>query len=480
MEVNAREAALVEGGRATALEALLATLDAALVLCTGILVVYLTVGGINLGLVTVHRFSKPALILLVLGSLRGALPGASWLTRLIGRLRLDALVPAAVRRSTTATSALDAMTAFVTVHVVARLGAFYANLLLASGQGRMRGPFAAAKLMETFGAWDSGWYLAIARFGYSWDPTRQSSIAFFPLYPLVIRALAWPFGGSERAFWLAAILVSHASFFLGLLVLHRLCWQWFGDREAARRAVLYVAVFPFAYFFTEVYTEALFLLLSVGAIGAAVSRRWTLAGVLGFLCALSRPNGVLLAVPLALLAIEGRPRVGTLVRRLAAVCLVPAGLATYSAFAYRLSGDPLAWLHAQAHWGYSVGNPPWLELMRMLDALATRGIYGYLLSEPLTPYYLVHGIVALLFVALLPSVCVRLGAPLGAYVALSLYLPLSGNALEGIGRYCATLFPVFMFLGASTSKRAHEAILVIGGLLLSLFAGLFVTGHPMY
>ena len=54
-----------------------------------------------------------------------------------------------------------------------------------------------------------------------------------------------------------------------------------------------------------------------------------------------------------------------------------------------------------------------------------------------------------------------LGLALGAYVAVSLYVPLSGNALEGIGRYAATLFPVFMLLGSVVrSRRVHEAILI--------------------
>ena len=83
-------------------------------------------------------------------------------------------------------------------------------------------------------------------------------------------------------------------------------------------------------------------------------------------------------------------------------------------------------------------------------------------------------------VALVPSVFARLGLALGAYVAVSLCVPLTGNALEGIGRYAATLFPVFMLLGTVTSRRVHEAILVGSALVLSLLSGLFVTFYPVY
>ena len=83
-----------------------------------------------------------------------------------------------------------------------------------------------------------------------------------------------------------------------------------GNRETARRTVLYVAVFPFAFFFTQVYTESLFLLTSVSAVTAAVVSRWGWAGFFGGLAALTRPNGILIAIPLGLLALVGRPRPG--------------------------------------------------------------------------------------------------------------------------------------------------------------------------
>jgi len=385
------------------------------------------------------------------------------------------------RRTPWAPALLDAAVAALSVHVVARGTAFLANVLFLPARERpFQMPFEAAKLAETFAAWDSGWYFEIARSGYHFDPAGQSSIAFFPLYPLLMRALAWPFGGGERALWIAGIVLSNACLLLALALLHRLTLTLGGDREAARRTLLYVAVFPFAYFFTDVYTESLFLLLTVGAAVAAVSGGWGLAGVLGGLAALSRPNGVLIAVPLGLLALSGRPRPGDAVRRLLALSLVPLGLGLFCWYCHGLSGDAFAWLHAQGRWGYSVGNRPWVELMRLLDGLYSHGPYGYFFSDPLACYYFLHGTVALAVLVLVPSVFVRVGPAWGAYVALSLFVPLTGNALEGIGRYAATLFPLFVLLGRVTSRRAHETLLIASALVLSLLSSLFVTLHPIY
>jgi hypothetical protein len=182
-------------------------------------------------------------------------------------------------------------------------------------------------------------------------------------------------------------------------------------------------------------------------VAAAVSSRWGWAGVFGAAAALTRPNGILIVIPLVLLALAGRPRLAGFARRAAGLVLVPPGLASFCVFAWRLSGDPLGRLRAQAQRGYTVGNRPRVELMRLLDGLEKHGLYGYFFSDPLAPYYFVHGVVALVFVVLTPAIFTRLGPALGTYVAASLLVPLSGNALEGIGRYTATLFPAFMLLG---------------------------------
>jgi hypothetical protein len=461
----------------------LAALDGVVVAYTVAGLLYLATGGFDLGFASVRRFSKPFLLLLLLAALRAAIPRASWLPRLLadGGRSLRERLAALGARTRWATAALDALAAVVTVHLLLKGTAFLANRLFPAARPRpFPLPFESTKLAETFAAWDSGWYFDIAQRGYYWSPSGQSSLAFFPLYPMLMRALAWPFGGSDRALWTAGIALSYACLFLGLTVLHRLSETTLGDREAARRTVLYVAVFPFAYFFTQVYTESLFLLTSVSAVAAAAASRWGWAGLLGALAALTRPNGVLVAVPLGLLALAGRPRLAELARRAAALALVPLGLAAFCAFSWRLSGDPLGWLHAQARWGYTVGNRPWVELMRLVDGLERHGLYGYFFSDPLAPYYFVHGAVALAFVALTPSVFTRVGPALGAYVAVSLYVPLTGNALEGIGRYAATLFPAFMLLGTIRSRRVHEAILIGSALLLSLLASLFAGFYPIY
>jgi hypothetical protein len=438
-------------------------------------------GVTDLGFATLSRGEKPVLILLIAIPLRVALGGPSWLLGLPRRLVRD---PAAIRAATidrVPAAILDPLFALVVIRLGSIFVGFVANVMFPPTRLRaIEMPFRQSKFVEIFAAWDSGWYFDIARRGYYWNPDGQSSIAFFPLYPMLVRAGAWPFGGTDRALWISAIGVSAIAYFLALVALHRFTERWSGDRETARRTVLYLAIFPFALFFTRVYAESVFLLTSIMAVAGAWEGRWWRAGVWGALATLSRPNGILIGIALGLLALRDRPSVPALAQRSAALALLPAALGGFCVFAYSLSGDPLAWLNAQSQWGYSLGHPPWQLLLSLLGRILRHGAYDYFFVSPMAPFRLFHGLAALLFLVLTPAVFKRLGVAMGTYVLVSLLIPLSGNALEGLGRYTAVLFPVFMVLGGLRSQRLHEAVLIVAALLRSLFVILFVTLSPIY
>jgi len=444
--------------------------------------IILATGGLALGPVRVTNISKPILMLLVLCPLRVTLGGRS---RLLEMTRhANAAGPARLRAllRQTPPAVADVAFALIATRVGSVFVGFIANLLLVppSGGRPFAMPFRTLKLAEVFAAWDSGWYFDIARQGYYFNPNGESSIAFFPLYPLLMRAAAWPFGGTDKALWVAGITISCAAFALALGTVHRLTQKVTGNREAARRSVLYMAVFPFSLFFTRVYAESLFLLMSALAVSRAYDRRWVAAGLCGALATLTRPNGILIALPLACMAFGGRPGIRELVMRLAALAPIPMALGGYSAYVYTLSGDPLAWLSAQAHWGYSLGHPPWEQLLKLIERFAKHGFYDYFFVSSMAPYRLFHGVVALIFLALTPAIFKNIGVGMGVYVLASLLVPLSGSALEGVGRYAAVLFPAFMLGGNVKSPRVNEAILIVSALFLALFVTLFATNRPIY
>lgn len=456
-------------------------IDLTIAIAAAGLALIVVAGGASFGVLSFHRAEKPILVLLVLVPVRVALGGSSWLTHAIDLAR-DRAITGWSRLSLRVSAAwADALFAMMTVSLTSWAAAFLANLVFPADTPRgFSLPFGNAAFVEIFAAWDSGWYWDIAAHGYYFSFDGQSSIAFFPLYPMLMRLVAAPFGGGDAATWLAGIAVALGAQLGALVSLHRLTERWSGSREVARRAVLYIAVFPWSWFQASVYSEALFLLTSVLAVSRAYEGRWWRAGWWGALATLTRPNGILVLVPLALLAAADRPGIRGLAARAGALMPIPLALAGFCAYAFVLTGDALAWLSAQAQWGYSLGHPPWRQLQRVIGDLVEHGSYGYFFMSEAAPIELLQVATALMFVVLAPFVVRRVGVALGAYVVVSLLVPLSSNALEGLGRYCSVLFPVFMLAGCITSARTHEAVVMASLVFRTLLICLFVTGHPVY
>src|SRR3954449_6071105 len=162
----------------------------------------------------------------------------------------------------------------------------------------------ADPLLAPLARWDAVWYLRVAETGYGESEARA---AFFPLYPLLVRGLATPFGASPAALLVAAYAIALSAFLGALALLHRLASLELG-RPLARPALLLLAVFPAALYFGAPYAESLFLLLSVGAFYAARTDRWALAGACAAGAAAPRNSGVLLMLPLLIIWWSSRGR----------------------------------------------------------------------------------------------------------------------------------------------------------------------------
>jgi Gpi18-like mannosyltransferase len=143
--------------------------------------------------------------------------------------------------------------------------------------------------LATWLRWDAWWYLSIVEQGYWYDSQGKSNVAFFPLFPGLIKALAAVTGNPVAV----GFLVTNAAAVAGVVVF----WRWVraqAGAEAAERAVLWLLVYPFSFFFHTLYAEALFFLLATLALFAAWRERWLAAGAWGALAAATRPMGVLL------------------------------------------------------------------------------------------------------------------------------------------------------------------------------------------
>lgn len=333
---------------------------------------------------------------------------------------------------------------------------------------------------DTFARWDSGWYVGIARDGYAYVEGGRSNLAFFPAYPLSVRAAGTLLGGRTEHFFLGGILVSWTAFVGAMVMLWKLARLDLTEEES-HRAVFYAAAFPFAFFFGMVYSESLYLLLMVSTAWAVRSRRWMVAGLVGALAMVSRVNAIVALPALAWLAWRAagddrHQRVSAAI----ALAAMAAGFAAWCGYTYMLSGNPFEWAASIRRWDYHPGQAPWGPLVGLVQSLISRP-YGYFVDEPMAAYDASNGLTALAFALATPWVWWRFGAGYGLFMAANLALPLSSGQLVGLGRYCSVLFPFAIALAAAVKSPAVHNLLVFAMAAL-YFVGLamFVNVHPIY
>jgi hypothetical protein len=196
-------------------------------------------------------------------------------------------------------------------------------------------------------------YKTIASGGYSYDPSAPSPVAFFPVYPLLGRAVHVATGISIEA---SLLIVSNASLLAAFILIVRYVRQRFpiAPPELAESVLLSLGLFPTSCFFRVAYSEATFLLVTVAAL-YALERRWPCAAcsaIIGLATA-TRPVGIALLAPLAI-DIWRRNQSG--IARTAALAfwlpLACWGLAVYMIYQFFMFGDPLAFAKSQEHWGF--------------------------------------------------------------------------------------------------------------------------------
>lgn len=329
--------------------------------------------------------------------------------------------------------------------------------------------------------WDSVWYLTIAKNGYG-DAHSHAQAAFYPLYPLLMRVVGWVVGSPL----VAGILISLACFLAALVVLHKLTALELGERDA-RGTVLLVAFFPTAFFFSAVYSESLFLLVSVGAFLAARNGRWAVAGALGGLAALTRNSGVLLLVPLVLLFLQQERRGRR--RQALWLALVPLGLALYLAWCAVALGDAFAPYHAQALWlrhfaplGALTGGvrAAVLGLRQLVHGSPTPRYFDANLGDPFQ--VAADSLMLFGFLVFAVAACVgalrRLPLAYGAYavvaLAMTLSYPLDAQPLMSLPRYIVVLFPMQMWLARWSGERGGvERAVGVSAVLLGLLTAHF-------
>lgn len=274
-----------------------------------------------------------------------------------------------------------------------RLLIWIAMLLVAPLLPKPSGGVAAIFGWEVFSAWDSGQYQAIATSGYEYaNDSNGHNLAFFPLFPLILRGLM----AIHLPFEVAGILINNIAF------LAALCFLYFWVKEhhsikAARWSTAVLAWCPLSLFATVIYTEGLYLWLSTATMQAFDRQQYSRTVLWGVMATATRPTGIALILALAIASFkQRRPPIAYV-----AAFATSIGLLLFSLYCAIKFGDPLAFIHAQRGWRPSLGFDwqNWWKMLMQVIVGTTNWKQGTI-KDPLHPilftliisigYYLWH------------------------------------------------------------------------------------------
>lgn len=350
---------------------------------------------------------------------------------------------------------------------------FVANPRYPAGEAARRGwQFSSFSLLDVWGRWDSGWYMNIALHGYAPATSYErvpSTLAFFPLFPMSVRAILRLLPESARtptAALIVGVVIANAALLIALAAIRQLVAQ-FADQAAARRSVLYVLTFPTSFFLSCFYPESLFLAASASACLLATRSRWLWASVVGILAVASRPYGVMVVLPMGWIYLSSiQWKISKIRPNLLFLLLVPAALLGYLRLVYPLSGHLFAPFAAQAAWHRHLAWP-WTTLASSLyfEGNITR----------------VQQVLAVSIVVLSAWALLRLPSRAYGLYALAITVPsLLSATLMGIGRHAVVVFPIYLILAViSRRERVHLALLGMNLTVQVLFMTAWVRFYPV-
>lgn len=305
-----------------------------------------------------------------------------------------------------------------------------------------------------FLAWDSQWFLSIARWGYHASPLQAGGIgghhdfAFYPGWPAVLRI----FGGIGLPIAPAAVVAANLLFIVALVAIFVVLEQHFGT-DGARRGVTLLAFSPAAYVFSMAYSEPLFLLLTGLYF---LGRTRPMSPVLAGLAMLTRVTGVAIAASAAARWLQDRRDTGAFF----VVLVTGAAFAGWWIFIWHLTGDPAGWLQGSPSWQPVLGIPAILQVFQFW--------YTNWLFNVAFAVVMLGGAIWL----------IRTNLELGVYSSVAIAISLLGAPVDSMPRHAMMAFPVFAFFGARLGHRKSIALAIGLAVMQVWYVGLTQIGTP--
>jgi hypothetical protein len=379
---------------------------------------------------------------------------------------------------------VHALMLFAAVGALVWLAVWFGNAHLGHDPWFPHRSVAGGQLFEGWARWDAVWYRTIVREGYVYYPGVQSSVAFWPSYPVVVKA----FSGLFPSIFITGTVVTLVSG-ATLAVLFRKWAGMFLAPAAAATALVLLLVYPYGWYqYGAVYADALFIAAAVGAFVLVERDRLFWAGIVGIVATAGRPAGLVVAAALVIRVIERRnaargergfraaldPR--GIRRSDAPVLLAFAGVGAWCAFLWVRFGNPFLFASVEASNGWDQGAGPrtWLkfELIEVLEH------HPFSLN---TLNLVAQGVLVIGALTLVPAVKRRFGWAYAMYVLGVCGMALVGTKdFMGSGRYLLSAFPLFAVAGDLLCRRRSARMVLVPLSLVALVGMAMLFGRGSY
>lgn len=315
-------------------------------------------------------------------------------------------------------------------------------------------------IVDVHARWDSNWYVDIVKNGYQRNADDTlSNLVFFPLYPFLVKVVSFI---TQGHIVLAGWIVSSVFLILSCSIFMKLVAEFHTDAADPLHAVFLLLIFPTAFFLNAVYTESLFLFLSLSAFYFTFKRHYVWAGIFGFLAALTRVTGILIFLPLVIHVLMLWRNDGVLAKKTWALTLIPCGTAAFLLFHWIFYGDPLLFFTIENAWGRS------FSINRDHFTLFTHAAQANFFLDV---FYLVCGIAIAAYLLKIKQYAYSV------YMFSTIGVAVASGTLMSIGRYVLVLFPIYIVGAMIKSDSMRYAWILVSAMLMSLNTYLFVNWY---
>ena len=359
--------------------------------------------------------------------------------------------------------------AFLSARLIPYAGNFpYRDLLIS---------YNLSQVLYSWANFDGAHYINIARDGY-----HQFDQAFFPLYPLMIRALG---GLLHKAHLSAGLLVSYSGFFIGIYYFLKL-FSFKYDKKTSEWIVIFLVTFPTAFFFTAVYTEGIFLMFICLSLYFFYQKKHDRAGIFAFLASLTRLQGFLLIIPFVMYFYEKKKNfiknITYMWFKHPIILISPfAGLGVYMIFLQAKFGNPLYFFTSQPAFGANRSTSLILlpqVYYRYLRIFFTADFtYQYCVAMVEFIFFNFVLITSLLFFINTWRRKDTFGIGISIFSLAHILLPPLTGTFSSIPRYALFAWAMFILLAQIKHVGIKYIVIVLFSILQIIFASLFIQGY---